>query len=294
MAMDTKEKKKLTVKADIKALLDKVWECWTEPNHITQWNNASDDWHTPKAENDLRVGKSFVYRMEAKDGSAGFDYEGKYKEVKDNELIAYTLGDGREVEIVFEEKADFTRVTETFEAENTFSLEMQREGWQSILYNFKRYVESQTGLDTMKFEITIEASAEKVFLTMLDKDTYAEWTVLFSPGSHFEGTWEKGSKILFLAPDKDGEMGGLVSRIKEKIPNEFISIEHLGVVKNGEEIISGPEVGSWAGWLENYAFEENNGQTTVKVTLDTDEEYRDYFTDAWPKALEKLKEICES
>lgn len=134
--------KRITVETTINAPLKKVWEYWSAPEHITKWNAASDDWHSPRAENDLRKGGKFLARMEAKDGSMGFDFEGVYDEVVDQKLIAYTMGDGRTVSVNFEETGDQTRVRETFDAETTHSEEMQRGGWQAILDNFKKYVES--------------------------------------------------------------------------------------------------------------------------------------------------------
>ena len=139
--METKEKTIITVQATIQAPVEKVWDCWTNPKHIVQWNAASDDWHTPKAENDLRTGGKFTSRMEAKDGSMGFDFEGVYDEVKTNERIVYTIGDGRQVQIAFDSNGNETTVTERFEAENTHTIEQQQFGWQSILSNFKKYVE---------------------------------------------------------------------------------------------------------------------------------------------------------
>ena len=139
--METKEKTIITVQATIQAPVEKVWDCWTNPKHIVQWNAASDDWHTPKAENDLRTGGKFTSRMEAKDGSMGFDFEGVYDEVKINERIVYTIGDGRQVQIAFDSNGNETTVTERFEAENTHTIEQQQFGWQSILHNFKKYVE---------------------------------------------------------------------------------------------------------------------------------------------------------
>ena len=132
----------ITVAATINAPINKVWESWNKPEHITQWCQASDDWHAPKAENDLRTGGKFSTTMAAKDGSFSFDFGGVYDEVRENELIAYTIDDGRKVKVVFETEGDNTRVTETFEAENTNSVEMQRDGWQAILNNFKKYTEA--------------------------------------------------------------------------------------------------------------------------------------------------------
>lgn len=131
----------IKIEASINAPIEKVWKLWTSPEHIMKWNNASDDWHTTRAENDLRAGGQFLSRMEAKDGSFGFDFEGVYDEVKTNELIAYTLGDGRKVKVTFIGKDNMTLVSTIFEAENTHSIEMQRDGWQSILDNFKKYTE---------------------------------------------------------------------------------------------------------------------------------------------------------
>ncbi|SMD15470.1 SRPBCC family protein [Pedobacter nyackensis] len=140
--METKNKTTITVEAVVNAPVDKVWEFWTKPEHIIKWNNASEDWHTPKAENDLRVGGAFSSRMEAKDGSFGFDFGGVYDEVKTNELIAYTLGDDRRVKISFAADGQTTKVTEVFEAEAINPVEMQQTGWQAILDNFKKYAES--------------------------------------------------------------------------------------------------------------------------------------------------------
>ena len=132
----------ITVENTVNAPVEKVWECWTSPEHIIKWNNASDDWHTPHAENDLRVGGKFLSRMESKDGSMGFDFNGVYSEVKEHELIAYAIEGGRKVRITFSPVLEGTRVAESFEAENENSIELQRGGWQSIMDNFKKYVES--------------------------------------------------------------------------------------------------------------------------------------------------------
>jgi uncharacterized protein YndB with AHSA1/START domain len=135
-------KKTITVQAVINAPVKKVWKLWTSPEHITKWNYASSDWHAPRASNDLRKGGKFSCRMEARDGSAGFDFSGVYDEVKMNELIEYTLEDGRKVKVTFSNNNDAeTKVVETFEAEGTNPIEMQRDGWQAILDNFKKYVE---------------------------------------------------------------------------------------------------------------------------------------------------------
>jgi uncharacterized protein YndB with AHSA1/START domain len=133
--------KAITIETNIKAPLEKVWKLWNEPEHVRNWNSASEDWHTPKAINDLRKGGKFSYRMEAKDGSFGFDFGGEYDEVKNKELIAYTMSDGRKVSVAFSSVGNDTKVVETFEPENENPLDMQRTGWQAILDNFKKYAE---------------------------------------------------------------------------------------------------------------------------------------------------------
>ena len=140
--MKSPEKTKITVRAKVIAPVEKVWKLWTDPEHIIQWNNASSDWHTPKAENDLRAGGRFLSRMEAKDGSTGFDFSGKYSKVEHNRLIEYTMDDGRDVRVSFVSAGNETVVTETFEAEQTNTIELQQTGWQAILDNFKEHVEA--------------------------------------------------------------------------------------------------------------------------------------------------------
>lgn len=141
--METNEKTQITVETTVNVPVEKAWKVWTTPDDIVHWNNASDDWHTPKAENDVRVGGKFNCRMEAKDGSFGFDFWGVYDEVKPNELIAYTLGDDRKVSVIFKGNGNETRIVETFEAENTNPIDMQKGGWQAILNNFKKYAETK-------------------------------------------------------------------------------------------------------------------------------------------------------
>ena len=142
--METQNKTLITVENTVNADVEKVWEYFTKPEHVVNWNNASEDWFTPRADNDLRVGGNFVYRMEAKDGSFGFDFGGTYDKIKNNELIEYTIGDGRKVTVnFFSDGKNKTRVVERFEAENMNSIEMQKAGWQAILDNFKKYTEVQ-------------------------------------------------------------------------------------------------------------------------------------------------------
>lgn len=133
---------KVTISATVNAPVDKVWKNWTTPADIMQWNNASPDWHIPRAENDLRIGGSFLSRMEAKDGSFGFDFTGIYDDVVTNKRIAYTMPDGRKVNIDFTDNGDSTGIQSVFDAETENPVEMQRDGWQAILNNFKQYTEN--------------------------------------------------------------------------------------------------------------------------------------------------------
>ncbi|MBL7944160.1 MAG: SRPBCC family protein [Flavobacteriales bacterium] len=133
----------ITVKATVHAPVAEVWKKWTTPDDIRQWCSASDDWHVPAATNDLRVGGKFVTRMEARDGSFGFDFGGDYREVAHESSLHYVMEDGREVRVLFQKDGDTTHITETFDAESENPVEMQRAGWQAILDNFKKFAESR-------------------------------------------------------------------------------------------------------------------------------------------------------
>lgn len=153
----------------------------------------------------------------------------------------------------------------------------------------------------LQFKISINAAVTQVYDLMLgisNKSTYEQWTSLFNPTSSYEGSWDKGSKILFIGVDEKEEKGGMVSKIVENIPNRFVSIQHYGLLKADKEITEGPEVEKWANGFENYTFEENNGPdsyrgTIITVDLDTTEDFVGYMNETYPKALDKLKEICE-
>ena len=151
-------------------------------------------------------------------------------------------------------------------------------------------------MKNLQFKIKITAPVTKVYDFMLgisSKSTYEQWVSTFNPTSRYDGSWDKGNKILFVGVDENGEKGGMVSRIVENISNQFVSIQHYGLLQAGKEITEGPEVEKWANGFENYTFEENDGTTTVTVDLDTNEDFLDYMNETYPKALDKLKEICE-
>lgn len=139
--MSTDNTTRVTIEATVNAPVEKAWQYWTQPEHITQWNFAADSWQCPSATADLHVGGKFTSRMEAKDGSFGFDFEGTYTDVEENRLLAYAMPDGRKVEVHFSAEGDTTTVTESFDAETQNDVEMQRAGWQAILDNFKKHVE---------------------------------------------------------------------------------------------------------------------------------------------------------
>jgi uncharacterized protein YndB with AHSA1/START domain len=284
---------RITVEAIINAPVEKVWHHWTTPIHILKWNAASDDWQTTYSENDVRIGGKFVTRMESRDGSMGFDFGGQYSKVEALKEIECILEDGRYMQVIFTANGNETIVREIFEAENENPVEMQRGGWQAILNNFKTHVEGYTNMDLIRFEAAINAPVEKVYTTMLAEKTYKEWTAEFNAGSGYKGSWNKGAKILFVGTDKDGVEGGMVSRIKENIPNKFLSVEHLGLVQDGKEITTGKEVEGWAGILENYTFTANNSGTQLVIEMDANIDFKSYFEETWPKALKKLKEMCE-
>lgn len=136
------EKKNVTVQTIVNAPIEQVWKCWIEPKHIEQWNSASDDWHTPKAVNDVREDGRFVYTMAAKDGSVSFDFNGTFEEIIEFKKIVTRLDDDRRVWVTFEEHNEGVQVVEIFEIEDENTEELQRSGWQAILDNFKKYVKS--------------------------------------------------------------------------------------------------------------------------------------------------------
>ena len=292
--MATTVKTMITVEAKIHAPVEKVWNLWTDPRHIMHWNHASDDWYTPWAENDVKAGGKFRCRMEARDGSHGFDFSGVYKTVVLNKQLIYTLDDDREVRVRFASDGDETTVTESFEAENENTVELQQRGWQAILDSFRKYAEAYGEKEVVHFEILINAPVEKVYTTMIDEKDYSDWTAEFNPSSHYIGSWEKGSEIRFLGTDKDGKMGGMFSLIRENIPEKFISIEHRGEIEDGKEMMNGSKVSEWTGALENYSFKAVGDATLLSVDTDTSQQYKSYFINTGPKALERLKSICEA
>lgn len=150
-------------------------------------------------------------------------------------------------------------------------------------------------MQKLHFSVQINAPREKVWDTMLEDGTYREWTSTFNEGSYYEGNWETGSEIKFLGPGEDESSGlsGMYAKIEENRLHEFISIHHLGVIKNGEVDTTSDEVKKWAPAFENYTFADSEGGTLLTVDVDTNDEYKEIFEGMWPKALQTLKELCE-
>lgn len=144
------------------------------------------------------------------------------------------------------------------------------------------------------YSIVINAPKEKVWHTMLDDATYRQWTNAFHEGSYYQGSWEQGSKILFLGPDENGKAdGGMIGRIAENRPYEFVSIEMLGMIENGVEDTTSEAVKKWTPAHENYTFTEKDGATEVVVDIDVADEYQAMFDEMWPRSLKVLKELAE-
>ena len=151
-------------------------------------------------------------------------------------------------------------------------------------------------MQKMNYAVSIPADANKVYRAMLGLDNiddYNAWTSEFNPTSTYRGSWDKGAAIQFVGTDSEGKEGGMVSEIADNDPGKFVSIRHLGVLKDGKEILDGPEVEGWAGSLEEYRFEESDGITKLTVTVDVHEPYIDYFNEKYPKALDRLRERLE-
>lgn len=153
---------------------------------------------------------------------------------------------------------------------------------------------TRMNMQKLRFAATIDAPRQKVWDTMLQDATYRVWTSVFNPqGSWFEGDWAQGSTIRFLGPDENGQIGGMVSRIRESRPGEYVSIEHLGMIHDGQEDTTSDAVKEWTPAFENYTLVDKDGATDVIVDMDSDERHVQMFEEAWPRALQKLKELAE-
>jgi uncharacterized protein YndB with AHSA1/START domain len=149
-------------------------------------------------------------------------------------------------------------------------------------------------MEKLQYSVEINAPVHQVWTTMLNDETYRQWTSAFEEGSYFEGSWDEGSDIRFYGPDDDGSFGGLVAKVVENRPDEFVSVEYVGQIVDGVEDTTSDEAKQIIGAHENYTFTESDGVTTVTIDLDSDEEWVEMFQEAWPKALSKLKELAEA
>ncbi len=148
-------------------------------------------------------------------------------------------------------------------------------------------------MERLNFKMNIKAPKEKVWKTMLGMDTYKQWTAVFMPGSYYLGDWGEGNKIVFLAPDENDDLSGMVGKIKKNKPNEYVSIEYEGTLEEGEVDVPRKEADEWTGAQEAYTFKEKDGITEVLVEVDAVDGYVDFMKETWPQALEKLKELVE-
>lgn len=149
-------------------------------------------------------------------------------------------------------------------------------------------------MQTLHFSVRINAPKEKVWHTLFDDTSYREWTAVFMPGSYFVGNWEKGGKILFLGPSENSEKeGGMISKVAENRPYEFLSLSHVGIVNEGVEDTTSDEAKKWLGGIENYTLREANGITELLIDIDSDQENAEMFHKIWPQALQKVKELAE-
>lgn len=147
--------------------------------------------------------------------------------------------------------------------------------------------------EKLQFKILVDASPEVVYQTLINNEHFKTWTSVFQPTSHCKGSWEQGSTMYFLSLDDKGNTMGLISKVKENRPNEFLSLEHYGMIYEGQEILDGEDIEAIKGSVESYTFTPQNGKTEILVETEIFTDLRDYFLDTWPSALEALKKICE-
>lgn len=266
----------ITIRTTINAPKEKVWKYWTEPEHIKKWNNASVDWHTTTASNDLRAGGMFLSRMEAKDGSLGFDFSGIYDEVKLYETIAYTLGDARKVKINFSENENGTEVIEAFEAETTNSIEMQKTGWQAILDNFKRYTEMQKIVPHLWYDKEAKEAA-LFYISLFEQSKLLKTAVLHNtPSGDVEivGFELAGQPFDAISAGPYFAFNPSISLMVACYSMEEVNEKWNALSEGGEVLMPLDEYpfSKWYGWVQDrYGLSwqlmlMDNGQTVQKIT----------------------------
>ncbi len=275
---------KITIQTIVSADKKKVWDYYTEPKHIVNWNFASDNWCCPGAENDLRIGGKYKARMEAKDKSVGFDFEAVYNEIVEGEKFTYTMEDGREVNGSFEDLDGKTKVTIIFDAEKENSEEMQKDGWQSILNQFKSYVEKQQKEIIAKASVNVDASPSQVWEALTNSERVKQYMF----GAEVISTWKEGTPIKWK-----GEWKGKTFEDKGKIlkieSEQLLKYTHFSPLTGKEDK------------TENYhtvtiRLNAEDNQTNITLTQEGNgtEQEKEHSEKNWQMMLENLKKIVEN
>jgi uncharacterized protein YndB with AHSA1/START domain len=283
----------ISISQNIKASPSQVFESYLNPKDNQRWQNAGGGWSTGFVNIDAQNGGRFEAEFKAADGVNDFVFGGTFDQIIPNQKINYTMDDGRKSEVLFEEiSPNQTKVSINFEAENQNSAELQQQGWNQILVNFKTFVERKVNPKNaiLVKNIEIKTSKEKVWETLLDQQSYQKWTAIFCEGSYYEGEMKLNNKIWFLSPGKSG----LSSLVKVLIPGFQVSFEHLGAVKNGVEDFESPEFLGWKGARETYTLTEKNGITNLEIYQDLTKTELEMFDKMWDKSLQKIKELSEN
>lgn len=274
---------KITIGVQIEKQVDIVWSYWTKAAHIKHWYFASEDWWVPWVEQQFEVGHKFIYRMASKDGKMGFDFTGRYTDIKANESITYVLEDDREVITTFEVIDDTVYLKQVFETEDDSSAEMQKQGWQAILNQFKGYTES----DWIRFTLQkhMETTPEVVYHYLTDNDKYMSWAHVFSDDSKFYGDWVEGGEITFV----DHRESGTVALVENIIPNELIHMKHIKLLKGDSLDETSDEALIWIGTLERYELHKSEDGVLVDVMIECHESYVGFIRDSWIEALNEIE-----
>jgi uncharacterized protein YndB with AHSA1/START domain len=282
----------INISQNIKASPNQVFESYLNSKDNQRWQNAGGGWSTGFVNIDAQNGGKFEAEFKAADGINDFVFGGTFDQIIPNKKINYTIEGGRKAEVLFEEiSPNETKVSINFEAETQNSIDLQRQGWNQILVNFKTFVERKVNPKNaiLLKNIEIKSSKEKVWKVLLDQQNYQKWTASFCEGSYYEGEMKLNNKIWFLAPDKSG----LSSLVKVLIPGFQVSFEHIGAVKNGIEDFDSPGFVGWKGARETYTLNEKDDFTNLEIYQDLTKTELEMFDQMWNKALQTIKELSE-
>jgi uncharacterized protein YndB with AHSA1/START domain len=291
---------KIVIHQIFAATPSQVFESCLDSEDNKRWNTAGFGWSTGEVQIDPKVGGRWFAEYKSPDGKDDFVFEGVFTEIIENQKISYKMPkdmgefevDERKAEVLFEEfEKGKTQVTITFDAEDLNSIEMQKQGWQAILDNFKTFLERKINPENARLilDIDINASPQKVWKTLLEKESYNIWAATFSPGSHYQGEIKYDNKVQFLGPDQSG----LISLVKVCIPEFQVSFEHLGGFKDGKEDPDSPMFLPWKGNRETYTLKSKNEITNLSIYQEMSKTEIEYFEEMWAKALEVIKKIAE-